>query len=71
MTLANKTRIDTTTSPNVVGIIRGTDPVLAAEYVVYSAHLDHDGIGTAVDGDKIYNGAYDNAMGVALMIEDG
>jgi len=69
MTLANKTRIDTTTSPNIVGIVRGTDPVLADEYVVYSAHLDHDGIGTEVDGDKIYNGAYDNAMGISLMIE--
>jgi len=69
MTLANKTRIDTTTSPNVVGIVRGTDPALADEYVVYSAHLDHDGIGTAVDDDKIYNGAYDNAMGISLMIE--
>ena len=69
MTLANKTRIDTTTSPNVVGIVRGTDPALTDEYVVYSAHLDHDGIGTAVDGDKIYNGAYDNAMGISLMIE--
>ena len=69
MTLANKTRIDTTTSPNVVGIVRGTDPALTDEYVVYSAHLDHDGIGTAVDGDKVYNGAYDNAMGISLMIE--
>lgn len=69
MTLANKTRIDSTTSPNVVGIVRGTDPELADEYVVYSAHLDHDGIGTEVNGDKIYNGAYDNAMGISLMLE--
>ena len=60
------TRIE---SPNVIGVVRGTDPALADEYVVYSAHLDHVGVGVPEDGDAIYNGAYDNAMGVALMIE--
>jgi Zn-dependent M28 family amino/carboxypeptidase len=69
MTLAARTRIDRTTSPNVVGIVRGTDPELADEYVVYTAHLDHNGIGAEVDGDAIYNGAYDNAMGVSLLLE--
>ena len=69
ITLAARTRLDQVTSPNVVGIVRGTDPELADEYVVYSAHLDHNGIGAEVDGDSIYNGAYDNAMGVSLMIE--
>lgn len=54
-------------SPNVVGIVPGSDPVLRDEYVVYSAHLDHLGIGVAENGDDIYNGAYDNAMGVALL----
>ncbi len=56
-------------SPNVIGLVRGTDPDLADEYVVYTAHLDH--IGTrVVDGEtKIFNGAYDNAMGIALMLE--
>jgi hypothetical protein len=63
---ANHTRI---TSPNVIGIIRGSDPELANEYVVFSAHLDHVGTGAAVNGDKIYNGFYDNAMGVSLLIE--
>jgi len=51
--------------------VRGTDPELASEYVVFSAHLDHTGIGEPVEGstDKINNGAYDNAMGIALMLE--
>jgi hypothetical protein len=69
VTLARDTNIEQITSPNVVGIVRGTDPELADEYVVYSAHLDHNGIGAEVNGDKIYNGAYDNAMGVSLMLE--
>ena len=57
------------TSPNVVGILRGRDPELANEYVVYSTHLDHLGTGAPVDGDSIYNGLYDNALGVAVTIE--
>ena len=69
VTLGRKTRHEVITSPNVVGIVRGTAPELADEYVVFSAHLDHNGIGAPVDGDAIYNGAYDNAMGSALMIE--
>jgi len=56
-------------SPNVVGVLKGSDPRLAAEHVVYSAHLDHLGVGAPVDGDDIYNGAYDNAMGVAMLLE--
>jgi Zn-dependent M28 family amino/carboxypeptidase len=56
-------------SPNVLGVLRGSDPVLAKEYVVVSAHLDHLGIGAARDGDAIYNGAYDNASGTAAIIE--
>ncbi len=71
LTLARNTSIEQITSPNVVGIVRGTDPELADEYVVYSAHLDHNGFGPEVDGDRIYNGAYDNAMGVSLMLEAG
>ncbi len=54
---------------NVVGILRGSDPKLANEYVVFTAHLDHLGKGAAVDGDTIYNGALDNASGVAIMLE--
>lgn len=69
VSLARKTDHEHTTSPNVIGVLRGSDPELADEYVVYSAHLDHVGTGAPVDGDEIYNGAYDNAMGVSLLIE--
>ncbi|HLT91901.1 MAG TPA: M28 family metallopeptidase [Woeseiaceae bacterium] len=69
VTLARHTDHEDLSSPNVIGIVEGADPALRDEYVVYSAHLDHVGIGEAVDGDDIYNGYYDNAMGVALMIE--
>ncbi|HEU0112863.1 MAG TPA: M28 family peptidase [Flavisolibacter sp.] len=56
-------------SYNVVGLIPGSDKELKKEYVVHSAHLDHVGIGRAVDGDSIYNGAHDNASGVASLLE--
>jgi hypothetical protein len=56
-------------SHNVIGILRGSDPKLAGEYVVYSAHLDHLGIGAPVDGDSVYNGALDNASGTAAILE--
>jgi hypothetical protein len=58
-----------TRSPNVIGILQGTDPRLKDEYVVYTAHLDHLGISEAVNGDTINNGAYDNAVGIAGLIE--
>jgi hypothetical protein len=69
VTLARKTDHESITSPNVIGIIRGSDPELANEYVVYTAHLDHVGTGVPIDGDTIYNGMYDNAMGSAQLIE--
>jgi Predicted aminopeptidases len=51
-------------SNNVMGMIPGTDPGLRDEYIVYSAHYDHVGVGVAdADGDTIYNGARDNAVG--------
>ena len=53
---------------NVVGLVSGSDSKLATQYVVYSAHHDHLGIGPAVNGDSIYNGAYDNASGVAAIL---
>ncbi|HUS07108.1 MAG TPA: M28 family metallopeptidase [Bryobacteraceae bacterium] len=56
-------------SDNVAGILPGNDPKLKDEYVVLSAHVDHLGIGGAIQGDKIYNGAMDNASGVASLIE--
>lgn len=56
-------------SPNIVAKIEGSDPQLKNEYVMYTAHLDHLGIGEPVNGDKIYNGALDNASGSAILIE--
>jgi hypothetical protein len=56
-------------APNVVGLIEGSDRKLKKEYLVISAHLDHLGIGRPVDGDSIYNGAMDNASGIASLIE--
>jgi Zn-dependent M28 family amino/carboxypeptidase len=57
------------TSPNVVAMLPGTDPALRHEYVVLTAHLDHLGIGVPVNGDSIWNGAMDNAAGVATLLE--
>src|SRR5271168_2313053 len=56
-------------SENVVGLLPGSDPQLKKEYVVVSAHLDHLGIGAPVNGDRIYNGAMDDASGDASLIE--
>ena len=50
-------------------MLRGSDPALAAETVIYTAHHDHLGIGPPIDGDTIYNGALDDAIGVAGIIE--
>ena len=69
VTLRRSSTHERITSPNVVGILRGSDPQLANEYVVYSTHLDHLGTGSPVDGDSIYNGMYDNALGVAMTTE--
>ena len=56
-------------SENVVGILPGSDPELRKEFVILSAHLDHLGIGEPVKGDRIYNGAMDDASGDASLIE--
>jgi len=56
-------------SQNVVGLLPGSDPKLKKEYVVVSAHLDHLGVGAPVNGDRIYNGAMDDASGDASLIE--
>ena len=56
-------------SQNVAGILRGSDPVRRGEFVVLSAHLDHLGVGAPVKGDAVYNGAMDNASGVAAIME--
>jgi peptidase M28-like protein len=62
----NRQTIDTA---NVAGMVEGSDPKLKSEYVIMTAHLDHVGIGRAVNGDNIYNGAMDDASGVAAVIE--
>lgn len=64
-----KSEIKKRSSVNVVAMLEGSDPKLKSEYVVFSAHLDHLGVGAAVDGDTIYNGALDNASGVAVLLE--
>jgi len=56
-------------SQNVAGILRGSDPARRNEFVVLSAHLDHLGIGDPVRKDTIYNGAMDNASGVAAILD--
>jgi Zn-dependent M28 family amino/carboxypeptidase len=67
--LAVKNALRTIDSQNVVAKLEGSDAKLKDEYIVYSAHWDHLGIGAPVDGDKIYNGALDNASGVAMVLE--
>ncbi len=57
------------TSRNVVARIRGSDPKLREEYVVYTAHWDHLGRDSTLAGDQIYNGAIDNAIGTAQLLE--
>lgn len=56
-------------SPNVAGELEGSDPERKKEFLIVSAHLDHLGIGAPVNGDDIYNGAMDNAAGVAALIQ--
>jgi Zn-dependent M28 family amino/carboxypeptidase len=67
MTIRNTLR--TIDSQNVVAKLEGSDPALKDEYVVYTAHWDHLGIGPEQNGDRIYNGAKDNAIGVAGLLE--
>lgn len=67
--LSARTQITPVDSRNVVARIDGADAAKKAENVVFSAHLDHIGIGAPVNGDAIYNGALDNALGIAVMLE--
>ncbi|MGH8063439.1 MAG: M28 family peptidase, partial [Pseudoxanthomonas sp.] len=69
LTLAGSTRIEPAESRNVVARLDGSDAALGREFIAYTAHLDHIGIGAAVNGDSIYNGAMDNALGVSIMLE--
>jgi hypothetical protein len=67
--LDRRSTVTRASAPNVVGRLPGSDPALAGQHVVYTAHLDHLGVGNPVNGDAIYNGMYDNAMGIAMMLE--
>lgn len=74
LALAARTKIEPVESRNIVAKLPGSDAALAAEHIVYTAHLDHLGIGAPVKDekgveDRIYNGALDNALGVAIMFE--
>jgi hypothetical protein len=61
--------VESVEAPNIVGLLAGSEPKLKDEYVVMSAHLDHLGIGRPVDGDALYNGAMDDASGIASLLE--
>jgi Peptidase family M28/PA domain len=65
----NEAKLEDVQSPNIVAKLEGSDPALKHEYVVYSAHADHLGIGVPENGDNIYNGALDNASGTAILLE--
>lgn len=67
MTIKNTLR--TIDSRNVLARLEGRDPALRDQYVIYMAHWDHLGVGPAVNGDSIYNGAKDNAVGTAGLLE--
>lgn len=69
LTLSATTGLRKTESTNVVGILPGSDPQLKNEYIVVTAHLDHLGRGAAVNGDSVYNGTHDNAVGIGVMLE--
>ena len=56
-------------SPNIIAELRGSDPALSSQYVVYTAHVDHLGICPPVNGDNVCHGALDNASGTASLIE--
>lgn len=69
-TLTRKSTHENLRSPNVIGVIEGSDPSLKDEYIVYTAHSDHLGLARDMSTDnKVFNGLLDNASGVAIMLE--
>lgn len=75
LTATTRTSFEPATSSNVVGILPGSDPVVGKQVVILSAHLDHIGVSPArpkdaPDRDRINNGALDNAIGIASLIEE-
>ena len=69
VTLTVKSKYEEAQSENVVGKLKGSVPALASTSVVLTAHLDHLGIKPSGEGDRISNGAYDNATGSAILLE--
>ena len=70
MSLSAPFEISEHTPPNVVGLLPGSDPLLKDQYIVYSAHFDHVGVGIPnSSGDSLYNGADDNASGTSVLLE--
>jgi Zn-dependent M28 family amino/carboxypeptidase len=70
LTLTQSAREESITAPNVVAVLEGSDPALRDEYVVFSAHMDHVGLGTPdQNGDSIFNGADDDASGTIAVVE--
>ena len=67
--LAGSARVQRIDSVNVLGRIAGSDPALVAEPLLFTAHLDHLGSATGGSGDRIHNGAIDNALGVAVLLD--
>jgi len=68
-TLARSSTQRTVSSANVIGVLEGSDPELADEYLIYTGHLDHIGVRPGKEGDDIHNGAYDNAAGIGTILE--
>jgi Zn-dependent M28 family amino/carboxypeptidase len=68
ITLAGESSVRQVESFNLLGRLPGSDPALAGEPLVITGHLDHLGIGAAVNGDTIYNGALDNGMGISVLL---
>ncbi|HEX8484426.1 M20/M25/M40 family metallo-hydrolase [Sphingomonas sp.] len=70
LSAATKTAFAAARSSNVAGIIPGSDPKVGREVIVLSAHLDHIGVSSGSEGDRINNGALDDAVGIASLIEE-
>lgn len=68
-TMKRTTKQSEIVSPNIVAALRGSDPKLRGQYVVYTAHADHLGLCKPVGDDNICNGAVDNASGTAAVLE--
>ena len=64
-----KETVQSATAPNTIGVLEGSDPALRSEYIVFSAHMDHDGVKAPVKGDSIWNGADDDASGTIGVVE--